>query len=87
MSYLLVHHKVENFDTWKPAYDSHRVARAVAGLKEVHLLRNQSDPNDIVLLFEARDMEKARAFARSDDLRQIMKNAGVLGSPEILELQ
>jgi hypothetical protein len=87
MSYLLVRHKVENFDTWKSAYDSHHTARAVAGLKEVHLLRNQSDPNDIVILFEAHDMEKARAFASSHDLRQVMKEAGVRGTPEILELQ
>ena len=87
MSYLLIHHKVENFDTWKRAYDDHRVARNVSGLKELRLLRGLSDPNDVVLLFEARDLEKARAFAHSDDLRQAMKGAGVIGAPEILELQ
>ena len=27
MSYLLIRHKVQNFDTWKRAYDDHRVAR------------------------------------------------------------
>jgi hypothetical protein len=87
MSHLLVHHKVENFDTWKPLYDAHRTTRAVAGLKQIHLLRSLSDPNDVVLLFEARDMEKARTFARSDDLRQTMKRAGVIGTPQIVELQ
>ncbi len=86
MSYLFVHHKVTDFDVWKPLYDAHRITRAVAGLKQLHLLRNASDPNDIVLLFEARDVEKARAFANSDDLRQTMKRAGVTGDPEILEL-
>ena len=87
MSYLLIHHKVENFDTWKRAYDDHHVAREVTGLKELRMLRSVSDPNDIVLLFEARDSQKAHAFARSPDLREAMKGAGVIGIPEILELQ
>ena len=87
MSHLLIRHKIGDFDTWKRAYDEHRVARNVAGLKEVHLLRGVSDPNDIVLLFEARDLDKARVFARSDDLRQAMQGAGVIGTPEILELE
>jgi hypothetical protein len=87
MSYLLIRHKVKNFDTWKRAYDDHRVARKVSGLKELRLLRTRSNPNDIVLLFEARDAEKARAFAKSKDLRDAMKAAGVMGTPEILELE
>ncbi len=87
MSYLFVRHKVKDFDAWKPLYDAHRVARAVAGLKQLYLLRNAADPNDVLLLFETSDLEKARAFARSEDLQQTMKKAGVTGVPEILELQ
>jgi hypothetical protein len=43
MPYLLIHHKVENFDTWKSAHDQHRHARDEAGLTELHLLRNAAD--------------------------------------------
>ena len=87
MPYLLIHHKVENFDTWKSAYDEHRSARNEAGLTEIHLLRNAADRNDVVILFQAEDLERARAFASSDDLRTAMQKAGVVGAPELIELE
>ena len=87
MPHLLVHHKVQNFETWKSAYDRHRNVRDQAGLKELHLLRNVADRNDVVILFEAEDLERARAFVRSDDLRNKMQEAGVVGAPELLELE
>ena len=87
MPYLLIRHKVRDFDSWKTAYDQHSSARANAGLTELHLLRTIADPNDIVLLFQADDLERARAFARSDDLKQKMQDAGVVSAPEMVELK
>ena len=87
MPHLLVHHKVQNFDTWKSAYDAHVGARDQAGLRELHLLRGATDRNDVVALFAADDLERARAFVRSDDLRSIMQKAGVVGAPVLVELE
>jgi|KBSMisStaDraftv2_1062788.scaffolds.fasta_scaffold32211_2 hypothetical protein len=87
MAFILVRHKVTNFETWEAAYDDHRDAREVVGLTELHLLRNRSDPNDIVILFQTDNPERTRAFIWSDDLRKIMHEAGVIGTPEILELE
>jgi heme-degrading monooxygenase HmoA len=87
MPHLLIHHKVENFAIWKRAYDGHRNARDQAGLTELHLLRTVADQNDVVILFETDDLERARAFVRSDDLRNKMQEAGVIGTPELLELE
>jgi hypothetical protein len=74
MPYLLVRHKVADFSKWKPAYDAHSGARKKAGLKEEHLLRNIESPNEVVLLFEAEDIQKAKAFASSSGLREAMQN-------------
>ena len=87
MAHLLIHHKVQNFDTWKIAYDGHRGMREQAGLRELHLLRGAANRNDVVALFAAEDLERARAFIRSDDLRSVMQKAGVVGMPELLELE
>jgi heme-degrading monooxygenase HmoA len=87
MPHILIHHKVRNFDTWKSAYDRHSNTRDQAGLRELHLLRNMADRNDVVILFEAKDLERARAFIRSDDLRNKMQEAGVVGAPELVELE
>lgn len=83
MAHMLIRHKVQNFAKWKVAYDGHRPARVAAGLKDLHLWHHADDPNDVVLLFEAADVAKAKAFGASDDLRKVMTAAGVVGRPEV----
>jgi hypothetical protein len=86
MRYLLVRHKVAEFDQWKSAYDAHLPAREKAGLVEGHLLRNIDDPNEVLILFEVADLQKAREFVDSADLRAAMEKAGVVDKPDIYHL-
>ena len=87
MMHMLVRHKVADFSKWKPVYDAHASARQSAGLKEEHLLRNADDPNEVILLFSADDLDKAKAFAASDELRQAMQKAGVSDKPDVYFLE
>ena len=87
MIYVMVRHQVADFGKWKSAYDAHAPARAKAGLKELHVLRNIDNPDEIVLLFSADDLGKAKAFVASQDLREAMEKAGVTGKPDICFLQ
>jgi hypothetical protein len=79
----MIRHKVADFGMWKSVYDAHASARAGAGLKEEHLLRSTDNPNEVVLLFSAEDLNKAKQFAASDDLRERMQTAGVIDKPDI----
>jgi hypothetical protein len=83
MAYLLVRHKVRDFAKWKRAYDAHQSVRRKTGLRQKALLRSVRNPKDVVLLFQAGDLKKAKAFASSRQLRKVMKEAGVVGKPEI----
>ena len=83
MTYFLVRHKVADFSKWKPVYDAHLGARQKAGLEEKHLLRNIEDLNEVIILFQAEDVEKAKEFASSADLRETMQRAGVADKPDI----
>jgi hypothetical protein len=47
------------------------------------LLRNTDNPTEVVLLFEAKDIQKAKEFASSAGLREAMQNAGVVDKPDI----
>jgi len=85
--HMLVRHKVADFAKWKPVYDAHSSARQKAGLKEEHLFRNAEDPNEVVLLFSMEDVDKAKAFAASDDLREAMKKSGVSDKPDVYFLR
>lgn len=82
-TYLLVRHQVQDFADWKRAYDAHRSKRDEAGLTEKYVLRRADTPNEVILLFEARDVNLARTFAGSADLKETMRNAGVVGQPDL----
>ena len=87
MALQLVRHKVKDFAKWKPFYDEHGAARKAAGCKGARIFRTADNPNDLVILFEWDDLGKARQFAQSQDLREIMERAGVEGQPEMYFLQ
>jgi len=83
MAFMLVRSKVKDFNTWKPAYDAHQGARDEAGLTEKYLLRNAENANEIIILFEALDLNRAKTFAASADLRERMQESGVVDKPDI----
>ncbi len=85
-SYMLVRHRVKDFAAWKRGYDEHSATRNAAGLTEKYLLHSDEDPNEVAVMFEAADPERARAFAGSDDLREKMQQVGVIDKPDILFL-
>lgn len=82
-SYMLVRSKVKNYPEWKRGYDAHLSKRVEAGLTEKYLLRGANDQNEVVLLFEARDLNRAKTFAESTDLRETMQKVGVTDKPDI----
>jgi hypothetical protein len=86
MTYVLIRHKVADFGKWKLAYDKDLTARQRAGLKETHLLHNVQNHEEVVLLFEADDLQKALEFCNSSDLRDTMQKAGVIAKPDIVFL-
>ena len=83
MTFILIRHKVRDFDTWKTGYDAHQPKRTEAGLTEKYLLRSADDTNEVVMLFEAADLNRAKAFAASADLREKMQEVGVVDKPDI----
>lgn len=87
MTYLLVRHRVADFANWKKAYDAHAGARATAGLKDKEVLRDLDDQNQVVLLFEVGDLEKAKEFSASSSLQEAMTAAGVTDQPDLYFLQ
>lgn len=87
MAFLLIRHKVRDFNTWKTGYDDHQPKRTEAGLSEKYLLRSSDDPNEVVILFEAQDLNRAKTFAASSDLREKMQEVGVIDKPDIYFLE
>lgn len=85
--YVLLRHKISAFSQWQAYYEAHAPARRRAGVREVYLWRDLDHLGEIFLLCQADDLMKAREFIASDDLHETMKQAGVVGNPEIYFLQ
>jgi heme-degrading monooxygenase HmoA len=82
MSYLIIHHKVEDYAKWYPFFTQGSEMRKAAGSKGGRIFRSKIDPNEIVTLFEWDSIENAQKFSRSPELAEVMKTAGVIGMPE-----
>lgn len=87
MPYMLVRHNVVDYENWKPIFEEHGSTRRESGSKGGLLFRNADDPNEVVILLEWDDLENARQFAQSEDLREIMQRYGVIGQPDIYFLE
>ncbi len=87
MPYLLVRHKVAEYAKWKPLFDQHAQTRKKSGSQGSQLFRNANDPNELLILFAWDDLNKARQFAESNDLREVMQKAGVIDQPDVYFLE
>ncbi|MBA3693781.1 MAG: hypothetical protein H0X49_05705 [Acidobacteria bacterium] len=81
-NYMIARASVQDFSEWKTGYDAHEPSRAAAGLTEKHVLQDVDDANMVTLIFEAEDLKRAEEFSNSDDLREAMQKAGVVGKPD-----
>lgn len=86
MPYLLIDHTVADYEEWKPIFDDHGTTRDEKGCQGGELFHKEDEPNEIVILFEWDSLANAHEFAASDDLRETMKQAGVVGEPALLFL-
>jgi len=82
-SYVLVRARVRNFEAWKKAYDAHLAVRQEYGLAEEHLLRRAEDSNDVVLLFKASSLDRAKAFMANPSVGEAIEKSGVVGKPDV----
>jgi hypothetical protein len=78
----MIRHKVKDWDAWKKEFDSHKQARMDAGLEDRVVAHTAGDTHNVTVVFAVTDQAKADAFMNSDDLKNKMKAAGVMGAPD-----
>lgn len=82
-TYMLMRVKVRDFFTWKRSYDTHLMKRIEVGLIEKYIFQGTDDTTEVTVLYQAKDLARARAYAASPELRERMEKAGVVSGPEI----
>jgi heme-degrading monooxygenase HmoA len=80
---VLIHHEVADYMAWKAVFDSNLDWRHEHGERSCRVFRSAGNVNEVTLLFEWENLETARAFVASDELKAKMARAGVKGAPRV----
>ena len=87
MAHLFVRHKVKDYPAWKKVFDGFIETRRSGGEKNYQIFHPDSEANNVLALFEWDNIENAKKFAHSSELKEAMGNAGVVEQPEIYFLE
>jgi quinol monooxygenase YgiN len=79
MTKLIINHKTDDFNKWKVAFDSLDPTRKKYGNQGAVVYRGHDDPNDLVIISQWESAEQARGYSQSPELKEAMKNGGVVG--------
>lgn len=80
---MFIRHEVGDFATWLKAYNSFNKERRKMGVRGAVVYRSVDNPNDVTVTHDFKTAEKAKAFANSPRLKEVMEKAGVKGTPQI----
>ncbi len=86
MAKLYVHHKIQDYQQWRKVFDDLTSSRTQFGCTGHQVFRSPSDPNEITILTDWLSVDQAKAYATSNELRDGMKNAGVISQPDVIFL-
>jgi quinol monooxygenase YgiN len=81
---MAVSHIVKDFDTWKKGFDAHESNRTDSGLTKMAVSRDMGNPNKVLIFLKIGDLQKAKDFAASPNLKETMQKLGVTSKPEII---
>jgi hypothetical protein len=80
---VLVQHTVKDYAAWLPGFTANDSMRKAAGLTQPGVGRGLEDSNMVVVFLTASDIQKAKDFASSPQLKEAMDKDGVTGTPVI----
>ena len=80
----LITHKVKDYDAWKVVFDGDMAARKQGSALAHGLMRDATNDKLVSIWLPATDAEKLKAFGASKELKDKMKEAGVIGKPEVV---
>ena len=80
---MFVKHEVNDYGNWKRVYDEFASTRKELGVSGASVHRDANDPDELTVTHQFKDLNAAKAFANSEELKSTMAKAGVAGAPDI----
>ena len=83
MVYVIIEHRVKDYNMWRPIFNEHSAVRKKFGEKSSRVYQDSKEPNHVYVMFEWESEQKSRDFLEKSDLKEIMAKAGVVGKPDV----
>jgi len=83
MAKIATQNTIGDYAKWRAGFDKAAPFREKAGMKNVHVYRDADDTSEVLIWSEVDDLAKARVVLDSPDLRNAMRDAGVVGPPRV----
>ena len=74
---------IGDYAKWRAGFDKAAPFREKAGMKNTQVYRDVDNPTDVLIWSEVDGLAKARAILDSPEVRNAMREAGVVGDPKI----
>jgi heme-degrading monooxygenase HmoA len=87
MAHLIIKHKVKDYNVWKKVFDGFIDTRKAGGEKSYQILHPENEADNLLAIFEWDNLENARKFTSSSELKEVMGSAGVVEQPEVYFLE
>ena len=86
MAWLHIHHKVQDYNNWRQAWERTAEYKRHQGWKRFRLFQVAGERTNLIVMEQFDTLEQARAYATSDVLQNSLELAGVIAPAEILIL-
>jgi quinol monooxygenase YgiN len=84
---MMTKFEVRDFDEWHKVFIAGESMRMDAGSICSEVYQCTGNPESVAVITEWEDMDKAKVFAQSAELRDAQKKAGTLTKPEVSILE
>jgi hypothetical protein len=87
MATIIVRHEVEDFDKWKPAFESDIPKLKELGMTNEKVYRDKDNPNIVTVIGDCESVDKIMEYMGSDEIKEKMASGGVVGKPEVFVME
>jgi len=84
MAYFFGRVSVEDYAKFRKTFDSKEDMRQAAGATKSTVYQSVDDPGEVVVQIEFPTADAARAFSKSEGLRNAMQQAGIKKEPRMV---
>ena len=80
---VFLRHTISDYPKWRKVYDAAADLKKSGGVLAEAVYQSADDPNDVTVTHEFATLDAARTYLAREDLKEAIKEAGVIGAPTV----